>query len=272
MIADNQMGFKGLEDLIAAAPDEQAPRAISADLIPINHENGAPSVNARDLHAFLEVGKDFSTWIKDRIQQFGFIDGQDYSPISGNRSDGLPGKARAEYALSIDMAKELSMVERTEKGKQARQYFIACEKALHQAAPAIRAPQTLREALQLALDQQERIEALETTVSEITPKAEALDRIAEAEGLLNLTNAAKALQVQPKKFIAYLQTSGWIYRRNGSAEWVPYQGRIQSGHMQAKIYTFTSQTTGDEVLKERAMITAKGLALLAKTFSGRNAA
>lgn len=86
------------------------------------------TVNARDLHAFLEVGKDFSTWIKERIEQYGFVKNQDFvcSPIPGSKGRG--GHNRRDYHLALDMAKELAMVERTEKGRQARRYFIECER------------------------------------------------------------------------------------------------------------------------------------------------
>lgn len=87
------------------------------------------AVNARDLHAFLEVGRDFSNWIKSRIEDYGFVEEEDYSPILANRSDDLPGKPRIEYRLTLDMAKELAMVERTAKGREVRQYFIECEQA-----------------------------------------------------------------------------------------------------------------------------------------------
>ena len=78
------------------------------------------TINARELHAFLEVGKDFSTWIKDRIEQYGFLENQDFicSPILG--SNGRGGHNRKDYHLTLDMAKELAMVERNDKGKQAR--------------------------------------------------------------------------------------------------------------------------------------------------------
>ncbi len=84
--------------------------------------------NARDLHAFLEVGRDFATWVKDRIAEYGFAEGDDYPPVLGNRSDGRAGKRRTEYHLTLDMAKELAMVERNEKGRQVRRYFIECER------------------------------------------------------------------------------------------------------------------------------------------------
>ena len=85
------------------------------------------TVNARDLHAFLGVGKDFSTWVNDRIQQYGFVENQDFvcSPILGSKErSGRGGSNRKDYHLTLDMAKELAMVERNNKGKQARLYFI----------------------------------------------------------------------------------------------------------------------------------------------------
>lgn len=93
-----------------------------------------PLVNARELHSFLGIGKDFSTWIKDRIEKYGFTDGEDYSPILvSGKNQGLrrfvPGSNKIEYHLSLDMAKELAMLENNERGRQARRYFIAMEKA-----------------------------------------------------------------------------------------------------------------------------------------------
>ena len=84
--------------------------------------------NARDLHNFLAVGRDFSHWIKDRIEQYGFVQNEDYSLNLANRSDGKAGKRRTEYHLTLDMAKELAMVENNEKGRQIRRYFISLER------------------------------------------------------------------------------------------------------------------------------------------------
>ncbi|MCM2317969.1 MAG: antA/AntB antirepressor family protein [Pseudomonas sp.] len=84
--------------------------------------------DARELHGFLKVGRDFSTWIRDRIEQYGFVEADDYSPVLGNRSDGLPGKPRTEYLLTLDMAKELAMVENNDQGRMVRRYFIAMER------------------------------------------------------------------------------------------------------------------------------------------------
>jgi len=92
------------------------------------------TVNARELHSFLEVGKDYATWIKDRIAEYNFKENEDFVffPNFGEKSKrGRPAK---DYHLTIDMAKELSMVERTEKGRIARKYFIECERRLKEEA------------------------------------------------------------------------------------------------------------------------------------------
>lgn len=86
-------------------------------------------VNARELHAFLESKQEFSAWIGNRIEQYGFVDEQDFLIILSKTQNG--GRPRIDYHLTLDMAKELSMVERNAKGKEARQYFIACEKRLY---------------------------------------------------------------------------------------------------------------------------------------------
>ena len=97
------------------------------ELIKITQHNGNSFISARELHKFLEVGKVFGAWINERIEQFGFIENQDYvvfSEIGKNPKGGRPMK---EYLLSIDMAKELSMLERKILQKQfieeLRKYF-----------------------------------------------------------------------------------------------------------------------------------------------------
>lgn len=99
-------------------------------LLPISENNGIQAVSGRYLHSFLGSGKDFSSWIKKRISQYGFIENQDFEVFTQMGENSQGGRPSVEYALSIDMAKELSMVERTERGRQARRYFIECEQAL----------------------------------------------------------------------------------------------------------------------------------------------
>lgn len=84
--------------------------------------------NARELHAFLEVGKQFTHWIQDRISDYGFIQDEDYIIVT-ERTNGRP---RKEYHITLDMGKELGMVERNEKGRQIRKHFIEIEKRAKQ--------------------------------------------------------------------------------------------------------------------------------------------
>jgi anti-repressor protein len=105
-------------------------------------KTGAKVVSARDLYEFLEVRKDFSTWIKKLIDKYCFIENVDYACLyydkKGDKIElpkngelmgvGVQGVYRIEYALKIDTAKEISMVQNNEKGRQARQYFIEVEK------------------------------------------------------------------------------------------------------------------------------------------------
>lgn len=120
------------------------------------HELLGQSVDARQLWEFLESKQDFSTWLKNRIEKYDFIEGQDFfnnkkvvidqsvtaEKLLHNFMDTENQQVTAnsgnckDYTLSIDMAKELSMVERNEKGKEARQYFIACEKQLNNISTA----------------------------------------------------------------------------------------------------------------------------------------
>ena len=98
--------------------------------------------NARELHTFLDIGKDYSTWIKNRINEYGFIQDEDYLVIT-ERTNGRP---RKEYHITLDMGKELGMVERNERGRQIRQYFIRCERTL----------KTLQQPQQLVLPEPEK--------------------------------------------------------------------------------------------------------------------
>lgn len=228
-------------------------------------EGEVQTVNARDLHAFLEVGKDFSTWIKDRIEQYGFVENQDFvcSPILV--SEGRGGHNRKDYHLTLDMAKELAMVERNEKGKQARQYFLECERRAKSFDPmkALNDPVAMRGIL---LTYTEKVLTLESKVNELTPKAQALGRIADADGAMNPTVAAKTLQVPPKKLFDYLRANHWIYRRPGGSGNVAYQDKIQAGYLTHKITTVQREDGTDKVV-EQVLVTGKGLAKLSQAFS-----
>ncbi|WP_128547180.1 antA/AntB antirepressor family protein [Larkinella soli] len=102
-------------------------------LIPIEQKEGRAVVSARTLHGFLQIRSKFADWMKNRIEKYDLIEGQDFVVISKILEKGRP---ELDYALTLEAAKELAMVEGNEKGKQARRYFIECEKQLQQTVPA----------------------------------------------------------------------------------------------------------------------------------------
>lgn len=109
----------------------------------------------RDLHAFLEVTTPYDKWFP-RMVEYGFIAGQDFST---KMSESTGGRPRTDHIITLDMAKHLAMIQRTDKGKQAREYFIECEKHAKAATPAL--PQTYKEALVALLAEVEAKEKAE---------------------------------------------------------------------------------------------------------------
>ena len=119
------------------------------ELIKINSNN---TVSARELHEFLESKRDFTTWIKDKINKYGFVEGIDFTFHKFVERKTW----KHDYEITVDMAKELSMIENNDKGKQARRYFINCEKKLRE---VVKKPLTTLEQLKLhylALEEQNK--------------------------------------------------------------------------------------------------------------------
>ena len=116
-----------------------------------------------------------------------------------------------EYHITLDMAKELAMVERTEKGKQARQYFIECERKLRETQAKL-APKTYVEALRTLADEVEAHEQTKQTLAIAEPKAQYFDKLVERNLLTNFTTTAKEFGIKRKDLIDYLLDNGYIYR------------------------------------------------------------
>ncbi|RUR38560.1 phage antirepressor KilAC domain-containing protein [Vreelandella populi] len=244
----------------------------STSLIPIESSiiggETVDAVDARELHKFLKVKRDFSSWIKARIADYEFLQDVDYIvlPKMGEAQPRGFAANRKEYAITLDMAKELSMVERNEKGKEARQYFIECERRAKKSTPdpmqALADPAKLRE---LLLSSTEKVIELESAVAEQAPKVAALDRLSTSDGSLCLTDSAKYLQERPKDLMQWLQANTWIYRRAGAGKWLGYQHRIQQGLLEHKVTT-VSRSDGSEKICEQVRVTPKGLSRLAEIF------
>lgn len=170
--------------------------------------------NARDLWAFVESKQDFSDWITNRIQKYGFVEDGDFSINLWKTPDG--GRPRKDYHLTIETAKELAMVENNAKGREVRRYFIECERRA-KAAPDY-ANLTKMQILQLAMESEQERMVLEHKVGELTPKAQALDMISAGPDAMTTTEVAKILGVKRNQLTERLHEEGWIYRQNGS--WV----------------------------------------------------
>lgn len=115
----------------------------------------------------------------------------------------------------------------------------------------------------LLLTYTEKVLALEAKNTELGHKADALDRIAAADGSLSITEAAKALQMRPKDLFAYLQQHGWIYRRTGGASFLGYQSKTTAGLLEHKITTVL-RADGTEKVTEQVRVTARGLTRLSQ--------
>ncbi|WP_375707575.1 antA/AntB antirepressor family protein [Bartonella sp. AA1HLJMS] len=230
------------------------------------------TVNARELHAFLEIGKDFSTWITDRINKYNLLENQDFvcSPILGSKGRG--GHNRKDYHLTLSVAKELSMLENNKKGREARLYFIKCERLLKQVAtPQIAASQadySKPEALLGVLNHlQNQIEQKDHVIAELTPKAKALEGLKRSDGLFGLIEAAKMLEVRPKDLTDYLRKNDWVYRRAPGAPLLPYQDKIKKGFMDCPAITI-QRPDGTEKVLPSTKITSRGLACLREQIHG----
>ena len=145
------------------------------------NSQGIETVNARELHAFLEVKTRFNDWIANRISEFGFTENKDFVSLTENLVSG--GKQNV-FHISIDMAKELSMLERNDKGKQARLYFIECERM----AKSKQVPQSFAEALQLAANQAKQLEAQ-------AAKVNYFDKVCDTTGLVNATQVGQKFKM-----------------------------------------------------------------------------
>ena len=186
-------------------------------IIPIGKSDfsGCPkqTVNARELHAFLEVKSRFNDWVKNRINECRFIENQDFVTLTKNL---VSGGQQTEYFLTLDAAKHFAMLERNERGFEARQYFIDCEKQL-QAVPQI--PQTLSEALRLAADLADEKAALLEEQQRNAPKVAFAEAVGNANDTILIRDLAKMLKQNgidtgEKRLFAWLRAHGYLTLQN----------------------------------------------------------
>lgn len=193
--------------------------------------------NARDLHAFLKVKARFNDWIRNRVEDFGFQENQDFITLTRLL---VSGGKRKDYYLSLDMAKELAMVERNAKGKEARLYFIDCERIAKSktAVPALPSyPEALRQ-LADAIDRNGVLEsqklALEHQARENAPKVAFAEDVVASGKEVTITVAAKILGMPPQKFRDWLRKNGFLYANANHA----MQTSIRRGLMVVRFASF----------------------------------
>ena len=191
------------------------------ELIPLQPQtiNGTAveTVSARELHAYLESKQDFSNWIKNRIEKYDFVENQDFVKLNKKIELSKTGQVAIEYFVSVSMAKELAMVENNDKGKQARKYFIECEKRLKGSMTRLSYAQALR----AYADEVEAREKLEQQLALAEPKVEYFDALVNRNLLLNFTTVAKELGVKRKVLIGYLIENKYVYR-DANNKLLPY--------------------------------------------------
>lgn len=200
------------------------------ELIPIQNNDGKQAVLGRDLHEFLEVTTAYKDWFP-RMVAYGFEEGRDFSSFLSESTGGRP---RQDHILTLDMAKELSMIQRTERGKQARQYFIECERRAR--APKIDASQITRmELIQIAMNAETERLALEAKNKELEPKADAYDDFIDAVGKYNIGAVAKMLGKGQNWLFRELRNQGVLIAK-GAMRNTPYQQYMH--HFEVKAHSY----------------------------------
>ena len=174
-----------------------------SELIPINYNGEEPTVSARDLYNSLEISKRFSAWFETNSQ--GFVENEDFtSVLSGTVVNNGAHREIQDYSLSVDMAKHICLMSRTEKGKECRQYLIDLEKAWN--TPEQVFARALKMADQTIAKLKDSVKSLSTEVNmknqiigELKPKADYYDEILNNPGLVTITQIAKDYGMSGKR-------------------------------------------------------------------------
>lgn len=238
------------------------------ELIKVNYEAGEPTVSARELHEGLEIKTAFKDWFP-RMCEYGFENGRDFCSFLSESTGGRP---RQEYKITIDMAKQICMIQRTEKGKQYRQYFLDLEKAWN--TPE----QVMARALKIAnatvdslkerckflggqvVEQQKVIETLE-------PKASYYDLVLQCKDLIATTIIAKDYGMSASGFNKMLKDFGIQYKQGDT--WVLYSKYQGYGYLQTKTHNY-ADTDGVQHAKQHSYWTQKGRLFLYEKLKNKN--
>lgn len=227
------------------------------ELIPVNVENPERiTVSARDLHSALEVNTDFRHWFP-RMCEYGFEEGRDFNPVKIDRVQFEGGRevcrAVEDVQITIDMAKELCMIQRSEKGKAARQYFIQLEKDWN--SPE----KVMARALKIAND---KLLRLEEKVVQDAPKVLFADAVSASHTSILVGELAKLLKqngvdIGQNRLFTYLRENGYLIRRNGNDFNMPTQRSMDLGLFEIK-ETVIAHADGHTSTNKTPKVTGKG--------------
>lgn len=225
-------------------------------LIPVSYDNPErPTVSGRELHEFLEVTTRYNDWF-NRMTEYGFTEGEDYYSFLSNRSDGLAGKPRTDHQLTIQMAKELCMIQRNERGKQARQYFLAVE-AQWNSPEAV-----MRRAVLIAQKQNDQLKAVNRQLlaenSDLKPDAEYARAVCVGKNCRTTTTLAKDYGLSAEKLNSILHGLKIQYKTS-DGQWVLYAKYCGKGYTKNRKSTpFQHKSTGQWDTKNTTVWTEAG--------------
>lgn len=225
------------------------------EIIKINqNEQGEVRVNARELHEALEIKTQFNKWI-ERMIEYGFTEGIDFWSFLSKTKNG--GRPSVEYNLTISMAKEVAMLQRNEKGKEVRNYFIQVEDRYKKLAndPSYQMALGLK-ASQLLLEQKDQI------IAEMKPKALFADAVATSHTSVLVGELAKILKQNgvdtgATRLFSWLRDNGYLIRRRGTDYNMPTQKSMELGLFEIK-ETSIAHSNGSVTVSKTPKVTGKG--------------
>jgi phage antirepressor protein len=219
-------------------------------LVTLN-ENQEPIVSGRTLHKELGVQTEYKKWF-GRMAEYGFTEGDDFVRVTQKWD--TPGGIQnvTDHALKLDMAKEIAMIQRTEKGKQVRQYFIQVERDYN--SPE----KIMARALNIA---NTRLSLLETTVEQMKPKALFADAVAASKTSILIGELAKIItqngyNIGQNRLFGWLRDRGYLHR-GGSSRNLPTQRYMEMGLFEIKETTHTNPD-GTVLITKTTKVTGKG--------------
>lgn len=230
------------------------------ELIRISFDSDRPTVSGRELHAALEIGSNYTTWFS-RMCDYGFVEGIDYISCFPNlESESHGGQNKIDHQLTIDMAKQICMIQRTETGRKFRQYFIKVEEAWNSPeAVMARALQFANN--QLALMQKKNAELVGTVaiqnqqITEMKPKASYYDVVLNCKDLISTSAIAKDYGKSAIWMNRYLHEKGVQFKQGDI--WLLYQKYAEKGYTSTKTHSYPG-TDGNVHTKVHTYWTQKG--------------